>query len=49
MLTSEEALAINKAMKVDPTSKTPYSDATQVRFNILFFSFFFAVFVAAAA
>ena len=31
MLTPEiEALGINKAMKVDPTSKTPYSDATQV-------------------
>ena len=39
MLTSEEALAINKAMKVDPTSKTPYSDATQVRLNILFLPF----------
>jgi len=31
MLTSEEGLGINKAMKVDPTSKTPYSDATQTR------------------
>jgi len=31
MLTSEEAIGINKAMKVDPTSKTPYSDATQTR------------------
>jgi len=31
MLTSEEVLGINKAMKVDPTSKTPYSDATQTR------------------
>jgi len=32
MLTPEiEALGINKAMKVDPTSKTPYSDATQTR------------------
>lgn len=31
MLTSEEALGINKVMKVDPTSKTPYSDATQTR------------------
>ena len=35
MLTSEEALGTNKAMKVDPTSKTPYSDATQVGLNIL--------------
>ena len=35
MLTSEEALGINKVMKVDPTSKTPYSDATQVGLNIL--------------
>ena len=36
MLTSEEALGINKVMKVDPTSKTPYSDATQVGLNIHF-------------
>ena len=35
MLTSEEVLGINKAMKVDPTSKTPYSDATQVGLVLL--------------
>ena len=35
MLTSEEVLGINKAMKVDPTSKTPYSDATQVSLSLL--------------
>ena len=39
MLTSEEGLGINKAMKVDPTSKTPYSDATQVGLNIPSLSF----------
>ena len=40
MLTSEEALGINKVMKVDPTSKTPYSDATQV--GLTFFLSFVA-------